>query len=58
MQTTRAFVAFAIVWVILALATLSLVVHNDDSLLAAIIAWVGGVLTYPLAVESWRRLKA
>jgi len=58
MQSTRAFIAFAVVWVILALATLGLVIDNGDSLLAAAIAWVGGVLTFPLAVESWRRLKA
>jgi len=55
MASNRVFLTFAVVWVLLALATLALVVQNGTSLTAALVAWCGGVVTYPLAVEVWNR---
>lgn len=45
----KAFIALVIVWVVLALSTLYLVVQNESTLTAALVAWTGGVITCLIA---------
>ena len=43
------------VWVALALTTLYLVVQTDNALVAALVAWTGGLLTHALGLQMWQR---
>lgn len=42
-----------LIWTVLALATLWLVVQDENSLIAALVAWTGGVITYRLAAQTY-----
>lgn len=41
------------VWVALALSTLWLVIAEESSLLAALVAWLGGIITMRLAEQTY-----
>ncbi len=47
----KSLVVFTIAWVVLALSTLYLVVQEDSTIIAALVAWAGGVITHILYVE-------
>lgn len=52
----KSLVVLTVVWVMLALSTLTLVVKNESSLVAALVAWTGGLITYRLAarlISEW-----
>lgn len=48
----KTWILLAIVWVVLALTTLHLVVMNESSLVAALVAWFGGIITYRLVEQG------
>ncbi len=54
-MSNRSFVSLLVAWVVLALGTLGLVVSTDGALESALVAWTGGLVTFPLAAEARRR---
>jgi uncharacterized RDD family membrane protein YckC len=49
----RRYIATVVIWVLLALTTLLLVVRDENSLIAALVAWTGGLITYRLGEQSY-----
>ena len=45
-------------WVVLALTTLALVIRDNNSLLAALVAWTGGIFTYRLFEQTVKLYRA
>lgn len=53
----RLYLLTVVVWVVLALSTLWLVIQNESSLVAALVAWAGGIITYRLGEQTYYALK-
>lgn len=51
------YVITLLIWTVLALSTLWLVVQNESSLIAALVAWTGGVITYRLVEQTYEMYK-
>ncbi len=50
----RSYILLCITWSALALITLYLVIEDNSSLFAALVAWCGGIVTYRLVQRGWQ----